>query len=73
LGTMRFIGQLLSILVATTVFSITIPRYIMIGIFSGIYVSIGESYFQSFLYGFREIMLISSLISFAGAVASLMR
>ncbi|MEM0127850.1 MAG: MFS transporter [Thermoplasmatales archaeon] len=73
LGTMRFVGQLLSILVATTVFSITIPRDIMIGIFSGIYVSIGESYFQSFLHGFREIMFISSLISFAGAVASLMR
>ncbi|MEM0127502.1 MAG: MFS transporter [Thermoplasmatales archaeon] len=73
LGTMRFIGQLLSIILATTIFSFAIPRNIMIGIFSGVYVSIGQSYFQSFLTGFREVMFLSFLISIAGAISSVLR
>ncbi|MGC8644977.1 MAG: MFS transporter [Thermoplasmata archaeon] len=73
LGTMRFLGQLFSIIAATSLFSLAIPRNIMIGVFSGVYISIGQSYFSDFIAGFREIMLFSAVISFAGALASIMR
>ncbi len=73
LGTMRFIGQLASIIVATYVFSLEIPRNVMVGIFSGLYVSIGQLYFNDFVIGFKQVMLLSSIISFAGAISSMMR
>ena len=73
LGTMRFIGQLASIIVATYIFSLEIPRNVMVGIFSGLYVSIGQLYFNDFVIGFKQVMLLSSIISFAGAISSMMR
>ncbi len=73
LGTMRFIGQLASIVVATYIFSLEIPRSVMVGIFSGLYVSIGQLYFNDFVIGFKQVMLLSSIISFAGAISSMMR
>ena len=73
LGTMRFIGQLSSIILASYILSLEIPRKIMVGIFSGIYVSIGNAYYQNFISGFRWVMLLSSVISLIGAIFSFLR
>lgn len=73
LGTMRFMGQLASIILATLVLSLYMPKSLIVGMFSGIYVQITPQYFSSFLVGFRITMIISAILSLVGAVTSLMR
>jgi len=73
LGTMRFLGQMASIILATLVLSVYMPKSLTIGIFSGIYVQITPQYFNGFLSGFRIAMIISAALSFSGAVTSLLR
>lgn len=73
LGTMRFTGQLSSIILATFVLSEFMPKSLTLGIFSGIYVQITPEYFNGFINGFRTVMIISAILSFSGAVISLLR
>ncbi|BAB59957.1 multidrug resistance protein [Thermoplasma volcanium GSS1] len=73
LGTMRFVGQFLSILVASFILSTFMPRTMVVGIFSGIFVTISQAYYDSFVSGFRLVMLISAVLSFIGAYTSLMK
>ena len=73
LGTMRFTGQMVSIVVATLVLSLYMPRSLIIGMFSGSIVTITPLFYDSFVNGFRIVMLISSVLAFIGAVTSLMK
>ena len=62
-----------SIVVATIVLSLYIPRSLIIGMFSGTKVTITPLFYDSFINGFRIVMLISSVLAFIGAVTSLMK
>ena len=73
LGRMRFTGQIMSIVAATMVLSLYMPRSLIIGIFSGFMVTITPLFYDSFINGFRIVMLISSVLAFIGAVTSLMK
>ncbi len=73
LGTMRFTGQLFSIVLATAVISAYIPRSLAVGMFSGTVVAITPQYFSSFSQGFRTVMIISAILSLAGAITSLLK
>ena len=73
LGTMRFVGQLFSIVIATTIISYYIPRSLTVGMFSGTVVTITQQYYSSFTLGFRTVMLISSILCLIGTGTSLIR
>ncbi|MCL4341014.1 MAG: MFS transporter [Candidatus Thermoplasmatota archaeon] len=73
LGTMRFTGQLFSIVLATMIISAYIPRSLIVGMFSGTVITITPAYFSSFSMGFRTVMLISAVLSIAGAATSLLK
>ena len=73
LGRMRFTGQIMSIVVATGVLSLYMPTSLIIGIFSGFMVTITPLSYDSFINGFRIVMLISSALAFIGAVTSPMK
>jgi MFS family permease len=73
LGTMRFTGQLFSIVIATAVISSYIPRSLTVGIFSGTVVTITQKYAASFTLGFHGVMLISAILSILGAITSLVK
>ncbi len=73
LGTMRFTGQLFSIVIATAIISLYIPRSLTVGIFSGNVVSITQQYASSFTLGFHMVMLISAVLSILGAMTSLIK
>jgi len=73
LGTMRFTGQMVSIVAATLVLSLYMPRQLIIGMFSGSIVTITPLFYDSFISGFRIVMLISSVLAFIGAVTSTMK
>ena len=62
-----------SIVAATMVLSLYMPRSLIIGIFSGFMVTITSLFYESFVNGFRIVMLISSALAFIGAVTSLMK
>lgn len=73
LGTMRFLGQLFSIVIATAIISSYIPRSLTVGMFSGTVVTITQQYYDSFTMGFRTVMLISAVLSMLGALTSLIK
>ena len=73
LGTMRFTGQLFSIVLATMIISAFIPRSLTVGMFSGTVVTITPQYFSSFSEGFRTVMIISAILSLIGALTSLLK
>ncbi|MGC8608879.1 MAG: MFS transporter [Thermoplasmata archaeon] len=73
LGTMRFTGQLISIVMATFVLSIYIPKPLIVGMFSGTVVAITPYYYHGFIEGFKVVMILSALLSVAGAFTSLMK
>ena len=73
LGTMRLTGQMTSIVVATMVLSLYMPRSLTIEMFSGSIVTIMPLFYDSFINGFRIVMLISSVLAFVSAATSLMK
>ncbi|MFG1415349.1 MAG: MFS transporter [Thermoplasmataceae archaeon] len=73
LGTMRFTGQLFSIVFATMIISAYIPRSLTVGMFSGTVVTITPQYFSSFSEGFRIVMIVSAILSLIGALTSLLK
>ena len=73
IGTMRFTGQMMSIVVATMGLSLYVPTSLTIEMFSGTKVTITPLFYESFVNGFGIVMLISSVLAFIGAVTSLMK
>ncbi|MGC8610821.1 MAG: MFS transporter [Thermoplasmata archaeon] len=73
LGTMRFTGQILSISVASAFLSNSVPKNILLGLFTGAVENVSIVYINEFLKGFRLIMLFSGIMSFIGAYTSLLK
>ena len=72
LGTMRFMGQLLSITVASAILVSYLGRYASLYLFTGIMMS-NISIYQSFITGLRIVLIISAVLSFIGVYTSLLR
>lgn len=73
LGTMRFTGQLASLALSTTILAVSIPRDAILGLFSGASMSLTITDKLAFVSGFRLVMLISGILSLAGAYTSMLR
>ncbi len=73
LGTMRFTGQLASLALSTTILAVSIPRQVILKLFSGLTLTLPAPDIQSFVAGFRLVMLISGILSLAGTYTSLLR
>lgn len=73
LGTMRFTGQLLSIAVASTILAASLPRTMLLEMFSGVQNVITISYFNAFVSGFKVVMLVSGILSLIGVYTSLLK
>lgn len=73
LGTMRFTGQLMSLALASAILSLSIPHSMLIQMFSGVNFKSGISDIASFQSGFKIVMIVSGLLSLAGAYTSLLR
>jgi MFS family permease len=73
LGTMRFTGQLLSIALASTILAASLPRTMLLGLFSGAQSTITLSYYNAFVSGFKVVMLISGILSLVGVYTSLLK
>lgn len=73
LGTMRFVGQLMSLALMSTVLATAMPGNMLLKIFSGISADFTAVDVTGFITGFRLVMLISSILSLAGVGTSLVR
>ncbi len=73
LGTMRFVGQLMSIAVMSTLLAASMPGGMLLQLFSGIGSNLSLADVSSFLAGLREAMLLSGSLSFVGVFTSLLR
>lgn len=73
LGTMRFVGQLLSIAVSSLLLAESLPRNVIIGMFSGITFNSLSAYSGTFIHGFKVVMIVSGIISFLGSYTSLLK
>jgi len=73
LGTMRFTGQLISVAIAGTILSTSIPRRVILGIFTEANSVSGISPGGDFQMAFKIIMLASGIISLFGVYTSLMK
>ncbi|QRF74769.1 methyl viologen resistance protein SmvA [Thermoplasmatales archaeon] len=73
LGTMRFTGQMMSIVAATLILSLFLPASLITGMFSGTVVTITPFFYGSFVSGFRIVMLVSAILAIIGAMTSLMK
>lgn len=72
LGTMRFMGQLLSITMASIILVSYLGRYASLYLFTGIMVG-NIVIYQSFITGLRIVLIISAVLSFIGVYTSLLR
>lgn len=73
LGTMRFTGQLMSIAVASTILAASLPRTMLLEMFSGVEGVITISYYNAFVSGFKVVMLVSGILSLIGVYTSLLK
>ncbi len=73
LGTMRFLGQLMSLAVMSTLLAESMPRNMILELFSG--ASSGSAVLDAvaFLSGLKTVMLVSGILSLAGVFTSLVR
>ena len=72
LGTMRFMGQLLSITIASAVLVSYLGRQASLYLFTGIMTG-NITVYQSFITGLRIVLAISAVLSFLGVYTSLLR
>ncbi|MGC8657277.1 MAG: MFS transporter, partial [Thermoplasmata archaeon] len=72
LGTIRYTGQLLSIAIASLILSSSMPRAMLLQMFAGIYTG-NTVYKQAFLSGFKEVMLLSAILTLTGSFISLLK
>ena len=73
LGTMRFVGQLMSLAVMSTVLAESMPRTMLLELFSGINSNLSSVDVNGFMTGFQTVMLLSGILSMLGAFTSLVR
>lgn len=73
LGTMRFTGQLLSISLSSLILASSLPRTVIIGMFSGISFTSLTEYSSLFVSGFKNVMLVSGILSLIGSYISFLR
>ncbi len=73
LGTMRFVGQLMSITVAGAILATSLSHTALLGLFSGTAGGPGSTDTGAFLDGLRTIMIVSGVLSLAGVFTSLVR
>lgn len=73
LGTMRFVGQLMSLALMSSVLAGSMPRSMLFDIFSGVGTNLSAVDIAGFMNGLRFVMLLSCILSFAGVFTSLVR
>lgn len=73
LGTMRFVGQLLSLALMSTVLADSMPRTMLLELFSGISSNLSLVDVNGFMTGLKTVMLLSGILSMLGAFTSLVR
>jgi EmrB/QacA subfamily drug resistance transporter len=73
LNMMRFLGQSLSLAVASLIVSSFVPHNILSSIFTGLQISSFDISSELFLLGLRRLYLISSIIIGIGAILSALR
>ena len=73
LGTMRAVGQLMSIAVMGALLAASMPQGMLLRLFSGTSSSPVVIDTSAFLTGFREVMLLSGALSLVGVFTSLVR
>ncbi|BDR91101.1 MFS transporter [Vulcanisaeta souniana] len=72
LGTMRFMGQLLSITVASAILVSYMGKYASLYLFTGVMMG-NLVVYQSFIDGLRIVLVIAAVLSFIGVYTSLLR
>jgi len=72
LGTIRYTGQLLSIAISSLILSSSMPKAMLLQMFTGIYTE-NTVYKQAFLSGFKEVMLVSAILTLLGSFISLLK
>lgn len=73
LGTMRFVGQLMSLAVMSTLLAESMPKNMMLELFSGMGSGLSVVDVSGFVTGFRIVMLLSGILSLIGVFTSLVR
>lgn len=73
LGTMRFVGQLMSLAIMSTLLAEAMPRSMILQLFSGISSDLSVVDISAFLSGLKVVMLISGILSLIGVFTSLVR
>ncbi len=73
LNLMRFLGQSLSLAVASLIVATYIPKYVLSSVFTGLAIANYQVSAQLFILGLRRLYLISSIIIFIGAILSALR
>ncbi len=73
LGTMRFVGQLMSIAIMSTVLAASVPQSMLLQLFSGAGGNLTLTDVSAFVAGLREVMLLSASLSLIGVFTSLVR
>ncbi len=73
LGTMRFVGQLMSLAIMGTVLADSVPRSTMIQLFSGVSSNFTLVDISGFIEGMKLVMITSGILSLAGVLTSLVR
>ena len=73
LGTMRFVGQLMSIALTGALLATSMSHSALLGLFSGASTGSAATDAGAFLDGLRTIMAVSAVLSLAGVFTSLVR
>ena len=73
LGTMRFVGQLMSLAIMSTLLAESMPGNMVVGLFSGITSNLTVTDVAGFLAGLKLVMLLSGILSLIGVFTSMIR
>lgn len=73
LGTMRFVGQLMSLALMSTVLAESMPRNMLLELFSGLSSNLTLIDVNAFMTGLKTVMLLSGILSLIGVFTSLVR
>lgn len=73
LGTMRFVGQLMSLAVMSTLLAESMPKNMLLELFSGVQSNFTLLDVSGFITGLRTVMLLSGILSLLGVFTSLVR
>lgn len=73
LGTMRFVGQLMSLAIMSSILADAMPRAVLLQLFSGINSGVTSVDVTGFVAGLGTVMLLAGILSLAGVFTSLVR